>query len=212
MSRWKTIMAFGYRPRLVFRGRANYLEPMREQAVEAKLSSLSALLAVHVDLSPVGVPKLGPLGPFVGVGAGVVRTRVGETTMTFPRTTTTVPGTDRTEFAWMVTAGVAAVLNARATLELAWRYSDLGEVRTGRGAGGVVWRDGSREPLPLDFAATLSSHGLRLSCGTRSERSRAAQSSETNHRRNAASASLKPVSVSITDLALVDGSEIRPLW
>ena len=66
----------------------------------------------------------------------------------------------------MVTAGVAAVLNARTTLELAWRYSDLGEVRTGRGAGRVVWRDGSREPLPLDLAATratLSSHGLRLS-------------------------------------------------
>ncbi len=39
---------------------------------------------------------------------------------------------------------------------------------------------------------------------------RAAQSSETNNRRNAASASLKPVSVSITDLALVAGSEIRP--
>ena len=156
----------GYRPRLEFRGRANFLEPMREQAVEAQVSSLSALLAVHVDLPAVGVPRVGPLEPFVGVGAGVVRTRVGETTMKFPRTTTTVPGADRTEFAWMITAGVAAVLNARATLELAWRYSDLGEVRTGRGAGRVVWRDGSREPLPLDLAATsatLRSHGLRLS-------------------------------------------------
>ncbi len=156
----------GYRPRLEFRGRANFLQPMREQAVEAKVSSLSALLAVHVDLPALGVPKIGPLEPFVGVGAGIVRTRIGETTLTFPRTRTTVPGTDRTEFVWMVTAGVAAVLNARATLELAWRYSDLGEVRTGRGVGRVVWRDGSREPLPLDLAATratLSSHGLRLS-------------------------------------------------
>ena len=156
----------GYRPRLAFKGRANFLEPTREQAVEAKVSSLFALLAVHVDLPAAGVPKLGPLGPFVGVGAGVVRTRTGETTMTFPRTTTTVPGTDRTGFAWMVTAGVAVELNARATLEFAWRYSDLGEVHTGRGAGQVVWRDGNREPLPLDLAATratLRSHGLRLS-------------------------------------------------
>ena len=41
-----------------------------------------------------------------------------------------------------------------------------GASRTGRGAGRVVWRDGSREPLPLDLAATrarLASHGLRLS-------------------------------------------------
>ena len=155
-----------YRPRLAFRGRANFLEPMRKQSVEAKVSTLSALLAVHVDLPAAGVVKIGPLEPFVGVGAGVVRTRIGETTMTFPRTTTTVPGAERTEFAWMVTAGVAAVLNARTTLELAWRYSDLGEVRTGRGAGRVVWLDGSREPLPLDLAATrarLGNHGLRLS-------------------------------------------------
>ena len=50
--------------------------------------------------------------------------------------------------------------------ELACRYTDLGEVRTGRGAGRVVWRDGSREPLPLDLAATrgrLKGPGLRLS-------------------------------------------------
>ena len=86
--------------------------------------------------------------------------------MTFPRTTTTVPGAGRTDVAWMVTAGLAAALRERTTLELAWRYTDLGEVRTGRGAGRVVWRDGSREPLPLDLAATrgrLKGHGLRLS-------------------------------------------------
>ena len=39
------------------------------------------------------------------------------------------------------------------TLDLAWRYTDLAEVRTGRGSGRVVWRDANREPLPLDFAA-----------------------------------------------------------
>ena len=112
----------GYRPRLEFRGRANFLEPMREQAVEAKVSSLAALLAVHVDLPAVGVPKVGPLGPFVGVGAGVVRARVTETTLTFSRTTTIVPGADRTEFAWMVTArrrgGVECARDAGARLAL----------------------------------------------------------------------------------------------
>ena len=52
------------------------------------------------------------------------------------------------------------------TLDLAWRYTDIGEVHTGRGAGRVEWRDGSREPLPLNLAATqakLAGHGLRLS-------------------------------------------------
>ena len=66
----------------------------------------------------------------------------------------------------MVTAGVAAPLGERVTVDLAWRYTDLGAVHTGRGAGRVMWRVGSREPLPLDLSETrakLAGHGLRLS-------------------------------------------------
>ena len=120
----------------------------------------------YIDLPGLGLPKLGPFAPFVGAGAGVVRTRIEETHMTFPRTTTVVPGASRTGFGWMVAAGVSASLGERMTLDLAWRYTDLGEFRTGRGAGRVVWRDGSREPLPLNLAETRArfrSHGLRLS-------------------------------------------------
>ena len=155
-----------YRPRLPFEGRANFLAPGRRQSVAAELSTLSGMLAAYVDLAALGVPELGFFGPFIGGGVGIVRTRIGETRMTFPKTTTIVPGASRTDAAWMLTAGVALALDERLTLDLAWRYTDLGEVRTGRGAGRVVWHDGSREPLPLDLAVTrarLRSHGLRLS-------------------------------------------------
>ena len=155
-----------YRPRFAFEGRANFLAPERRQSVTADLSSVSGMLAAYVDLAELGLPKPGPFAPFAGAGVGAVRTRVGETRMTFPATTTIVPGASRTDLAWMVTAGVAAALDERVTLDLAWRYTDLGKVRTGRGAGRVVWRDGSREPLPLDLAPTrarLASHGIRLS-------------------------------------------------
>ena len=155
-----------YRPRFVFEGRANFLEPTRLQSVAADISSISGMLAAYVDL-PGAVPLgSGPFRPFIGAGLGVVRTRISETRMTFPKTTTLVPGGSRASLAWMLTAGVAAALGERATLDLAWRYTDLGAVRTGRGGGRVVWRDGSREPLSLDLAATrakLASHGLRLS-------------------------------------------------
>ena len=157
---------FEYRPTLAFRGRANFLDPTRQQSVAADLSNLSAILAAHADLPAFESARLGPVVPFVGAGAGGVRHRIGETRMAFPRTTTIVPGSSRTDVAWMVTAGVAAALRARTTLELAWRYTDLGEVRTGRGDGRVLWRDGSREPLALDLDATrarLKGHGLRLS-------------------------------------------------
>ena len=155
-----------YRPDFTFDGRANFLAPDRRQDVSAELSSVSGMLAGFVDLVALGLPKPGPFAPFVGAGAGVAHTRIGKTTMTFPATTTTVPGGSRTGPAWMVTAGVAVALGGRLALDLAWRYSDLGEVRTPRGPGRVVWRDGSREPLPLDLAPTrarLKGHGVRLS-------------------------------------------------
>ena len=155
-----------YRPRLAFEGRANFLAPGRRQSVHAELSSLSAMLAAHVDLPALGVPRIGPFEPFVGAGAGAARIRIGETRMNFPRTTTIVRGASRTGLAWMLTAGVSAPLGERTRLDLAWRYTDLGEVRTGRGAGWVVWRDGSEEPKPYDIAPTrarLAGHGLRLS-------------------------------------------------
>ena len=155
-----------YRPSLAFEGRANFLASDRRQSVAADLSTISAMLAAYVDLPGLGLPRIGPLAPFAGAGAGGVRTSIGETHMTFPRTTTIVPGARRTDFAWMVTAGVATALNERTTLDLAWRYTDLGKVHTGRGEGRVVWRDGSRDPPPLDLVATrarLESHGLRLS-------------------------------------------------
>ena len=64
----------------------------------------------------------------------------------------------------MVTAGVAASLSERVTVELAWRYTDHGSVHTVQGAGRVIWRDGNCGPQPLGLAATrarLADHGLR---------------------------------------------------
>ena len=102
-----------------------------------------------------------------GLGVnGAAHTRIEKTTMTFPATTTTVPGGSRTGLAWMATAGASAALKERVSLNLAWRYSDLGEVRTAGRPGRVVWRDGSREPLPLDLVPTkarLKGHGVGLS-------------------------------------------------
>ena len=79
---------------------------------------------------------------------------------------TVVPGASGTGFAWMLTAGVAMPLKEGKTLDFAWRYSDLGEVRTGQGEGRVISRDGSQEPEQLNLAQTrarLRTHGIRLS-------------------------------------------------
>ena len=124
-----------YRPRFAFGGHANFLETGRRQSVTVDLSSLTAMLAAYVDLAGLGVLRLGSLEPFVGA----VHNRIGETRMTFPKTTTIVPSASRTDVAWMLTAGLAVPLAEGTTLDLAWCYTDLGVVRTSRG-GGLVRR------------------------------------------------------------------------
>ena len=75
------------------------------------------MVAAYIDLPGAGVAKIGPFGPFVGAGLGVARTRMERIRMTFPATTTIVPGASRTNLAWMVTAGVAAALPATPVLD-----------------------------------------------------------------------------------------------
>ena len=155
-----------YQPRFTFDGRANFLDPDRRQSVSADLSSLSGILAASVDLHGFGVRTLGPFSPFVGGGLGAARVVSRETRMTFPKTMTIVPGTRRTGLIWRLTAGLGMSWGERATLDLAWRYTDSGVIETGEGQGRVEWLDGSRNPLVLDLAPTrapLRSHGLRLS-------------------------------------------------
>ena len=63
-------------------------------------------------------------------------------------------------------SGLGLSWGERATLDLAWRYTDAGVIETGAGPGRVEWLDGSRDPVVLDLAPTqapLQSHGLHLS-------------------------------------------------
>ena len=154
-----------YRPRLAFSGHANYLAPERRQTVAVDASVLSGMVAAYADLPALGLPRLGPFAPFLGAGVGVARVRAGETQMMFPATTTLIPGGHWTGLAWMLTAGVATELSESTTLEIAWRYSDLGMVETATGGGRVVWNDGSNEILlnPGATEAHLRNHGFRLS-------------------------------------------------
>ena len=118
-----------YWPRFTFDGRANFLDPERLQSVSADLSSLSGMLAAYVNLPELGLRKLGLFNPFIGGGIGAARVAIGETRMTFPKTTTIVPGTSRTGLTWMLTAGLGMSLGGERTmLDLAWRYTDYGVI------------------------------------------------------------------------------------
>jgi opacity protein-like surface antigen len=86
----------------------------------AEVDSLSALAVGWVDLGVYGKAR-----PFLGAGVGVARNRL--------------EGEGRsTETAWMAAAGVAWPLSPRATLDVAYRYLDLGHVRTAAARAGLV--------------------------------------------------------------------------
>ena len=156
---------FQYRPRFTLTGRANFLQTQGRQEVSARLSSLSGMFAAYVDLPQLGLPRLGPFSPFIGGGAGAAYIDIGKTRMQFARTRTIVPGGHQVNFAWMLTAGVGTAITDRLTLELAYRYTDSGDVETDEGIARVVNRDGD-VLVPLTVGRTrahLSSHGMWLS-------------------------------------------------
>lgn len=142
------------------------LEDSAESIEPEKRRSLSRFISPSFDISTFGVPGQGALNPFIGGGMGAVRTGSGEAPVTSSWDTGRfVPGASKVGTAWMVTAGVAATLGARTTVELSWRYNHLGEAKTGRGSGRVEWRERG-QPIPTNLAPTseeAKSHGVRLS-------------------------------------------------
>jgi len=152
-----------------FVGLANFLPLGEQQDVVASIDSTLGLMVAHVDLNDGMSSRFGGITPFVGFGFGIVRNICSDMRMEFPRTITLVPGDTRTDLAAVVALGLSFDLNLnqrRTKFDLTWRFMDLGEIRTARDVGQVVWRSGSREPLALDLDLTrgrLKSHGLKLS-------------------------------------------------
>ena len=151
-----------------FAGTANFrdIDPGFRQSVTTDGSVTAGMLAAYLDLFWLGFGDENAFHPFVGAGIGTARISIHETRMTFPRTITLVPGASRNGLAWMATAGLAVPVSERAILDIAWRYTDYGEIRTGQGDGPIVSRASGNELLRVNFAESrgrLRSNGIRLS-------------------------------------------------
>lgn len=152
-----------WRTNMDFSGQSNFLgRAGSNQRVSGMVSSMAGLGIAYVDL-----PRVGKVRPFLGAGLGVARNRMGMMTYAFPNldptATTTTPAGSNIDFAFLLTAGVSVPLSNRFDLDLAYRYSDLGQVSTDSGTATVV-RGG--EPKSVDIGGTearLQSHGVVLS-------------------------------------------------
>ncbi|MDQ4135010.1 MAG: outer membrane beta-barrel protein [Pseudomonadota bacterium] len=156
-----------YRPGFAFSGRANFLATPGPQPVSAELDTVSAMAVGYLDLPGLGLPKIGPVEPYVGGGVGLARHDIGRVIFAFPglsaNATTVIRGGESTRFAYMLAAGGAMRLSERLVLDVAYRYTDLGSVRTQAGRAVITRRTFTRA---LDIAGTeaeLAAHGVAAS-------------------------------------------------
>jgi opacity protein-like surface antigen len=137
----------------------------------ADIHSLVGLANGYIDLNGLFPNLLGPVQPFIDGSVGVARNEISPATGLI-RTggaalaSYAISGAARTNFAWGVGGGVGYALSPNLTVELAYKYLDLGPVET----GGSVQLDGfTALPIPKLRSNDLTVHtvtaGLRWSFG-----------------------------------------------
>lgn len=151
-----------WRPEMDFSGQSNFIGAGANQPVRGSVSSVAGFGVAYVDL-----PRIGKVRPFLGAGLGVARNRMGAMTYAFPNlsatATTTTPGGSSSDLAYLLTAGISVPLGDRLDLDLAYRYTDLGQVQTDAGQATVVRASGTRSLAIGGTKADLQSHGVMLS-------------------------------------------------
>jgi len=163
-NRWIRAEALlSWQPDLDFKGQSNFRGAAgSNQPVNGAVSSVAGFGVAYVDL-----PRIGGLRPFLGAGLGVAHNQIDSLNFHFPgigaTASTTTPGGSSSNLAYLLTAGISLPLSARIDLDLAYRFSDLGSVKTSSGHAQVV-RPTRTFSIPIEgTSADLKAHGLLLS-------------------------------------------------
>ena len=133
----------------------------------ADLSSLVGMVNGYLDLNGFAPTMFGPFQPYIDAGVGFARNDLGRTTLTAAGVpgSASLAGTTRTELAWGAGAGVAYALTPNLSLDLAYKYLDLGEIRTG-GSGTALGVSFTTTPTKANLQAHTVTLGVRWTFGT----------------------------------------------
>ena len=149
--RTRVELALVGRSGLALDAEANFLDVTEEQPVTADAESLAAFVVLAYDFGTA----TWRVRPFVAAGVGAARNEVDEVTYAFPGiapgAVTVTQGGSHTDFAWTAAGGLAVPLGDSVVIDLAIRYSDLGEVRTDAGEATIVR---PTRTFTLDIAGT----------------------------------------------------------
>lgn len=159
-------LSLAYRFNMDYSGNANFLNVGANQPVSAKADSLSGMVNLFVDINGLLTgKKLWRFQPYVGGGVGFSYNRIGQMTFRFPdnpgaHKVSITPSGDRKDFAYMLAVGTGVILTEQLTLDIAYRYFDLGRVET---SPGNMYMDTIPAGIAVDgIESNLRTHGLAL--------------------------------------------------
>jgi opacity protein-like surface antigen len=158
---WRVEAMMSYRVGLDLSGTPGTVNVAGDQGVAARGNTLSSFAVGYYDL-----PLIGRVQPFLGAGFGTSLNRAGGLQFMLPgmnaRAAPITQSGRGSDLAYLITAGAAVSLRDGLTLDLTYRYSDLGEMRRdGRSAPAI------RGPIKnqLDIGGTkasLEAHGITV--------------------------------------------------
>ena len=175
-SEQRVQLEFGLARDLDWRGATNYTSSGEHQPSEARLDTRQLLLAGFHDFPGWALASGRRVRPFLGAGLGVTNYRLSGYVQRFPEPddpsgylrrgpggeipSTALPRGSGRNFTWMLTAGVAIPIRVGVHLDLSYRYTDAGEVRTDTGDI-VILRyreDGSRREIRVPINETSADY------------------------------------------------------
>ena len=169
-------LEFGLARALDWRGNTNYRNSGERQPSEARLDTRQLLLAGFHDFPGWALASGRRVRPFLGAGLGVTDYRLSGYVQRFPEPDdpsgylrrgpggeipfTALPRGDGRNFTWMLAAGVAIPIRDGIHLDLSYRYTDAGEIRTDTGDIAIVRyrEDGTRREIPVPINETSADH------------------------------------------------------
>jgi opacity protein-like surface antigen len=134
-----------------------------EQRVRSEGRSLSAIVNGAFELAP----ESWRVRPFVTAGAGFARNSTGPVVYAFPRiaenAVTITRGGAHTGFAWNAGLGASVRVTDSLSLDLAYRHTDLGTLRSPRGTATIVRPTRTFELEIDETRADVATRGVMLS-------------------------------------------------
>ena len=174
--RLRAQIEFGLARALDWRGNTNYVNSGEHQPSAASVDTQQVLLAAFHDFPGWKLASGRRVQPFLGAGLGITNYRLSDYVQGFPEPDapdgylrrgpdreipfTALPGGRGRNLTWMLTAGAAIPIGGSTHLDLSYRYTDAGAIRTDIGDITIVRyrEDGTRREIAVPINETSADH------------------------------------------------------